>query len=193
MSPRGGSHHRHPAVPRLVARCTRGASRVPTGPHRSLALRPLGQVGMARVDRGSKGGEGPARGGNRRLRAAAHIRPRAWLQSSAQPGRSKRPLEPLTRPRWCKPLKAGSGATSITVSHRWTSSNAAAATRVRIVMETMAEPSVDGTVDFDYAHSGLTWRSICSAAVSKISAEGENRLRPRLAKSRCEQHVEAHG
>jgi hypothetical protein len=32
--------------------------------HRSLALRPLGQVGMARVDRGAKGGEGPARSGN---------------------------------------------------------------------------------------------------------------------------------
>jgi hypothetical protein len=35
-------------------------------------LRPLGQVGMAKVDRGSKGGEGPARGGKRRS-------PRKWV------------------------------------------------------------------------------------------------------------------
>jgi PAS domain S-box-containing protein len=33
-----------------------------------------------------------------------------------------------------------------------------------IVMETMAERSVDGTVDFDYAPSGVTWRLTCPAA-----------------------------
>jgi two-component sensor histidine kinase len=32
-----------------------------------------------------------------------------------------------------------------------------------IVMETMAERSVDGTVDLDYAPSGLTWRLTCRA------------------------------
>jgi two-component sensor histidine kinase len=30
-----------------------------------------------------------------------------------------------------------------------------------IVMETMAERSVDGAVELDYARSGLTWRLIC--------------------------------
>jgi PAS domain S-box-containing protein len=33
-----------------------------------------------------------------------------------------------------------------------------------IVMETMAERSVDGTVDLDYAPSGVTWRLTCPAA-----------------------------
>jgi two-component sensor histidine kinase len=33
-----------------------------------------------------------------------------------------------------------------------------------IVMDTMAERSVDGTVDLDYASSGLTWRLTCPAA-----------------------------
>src|SRR5260370_2820188 len=33
-----------------------------------------------------------------------------------------------------------------------------------IVMETMAERSVDGKVDLDYAPSGLTWRLTCPAA-----------------------------
>jgi two-component sensor histidine kinase len=33
-----------------------------------------------------------------------------------------------------------------------------------IVMEAMAERSVDGTVDLDYAPSGLTWRLACPAA-----------------------------
>jgi hypothetical protein len=33
-----------------------------------------------------------------------------------------------------------------------------------IVMETMAERSVNGTVDLDYASSGLTWRLTCPAA-----------------------------
>src|SRR5713101_5303683 len=51
-----------------------------------------------------------------------------------------------------------------------------------IVMETMAERSVDGTVDLDYASSGLTWRLTCPAANAleprereQISGEGENR------------------
>jgi two-component sensor histidine kinase len=33
-----------------------------------------------------------------------------------------------------------------------------------IVMEAMTERSVDGTVDLDYAPSGLTWRLSCPAA-----------------------------
>jgi two-component sensor histidine kinase len=33
-----------------------------------------------------------------------------------------------------------------------------------IVMKTMAERSVDGAVDLDYAPSGLTWRLTCPAA-----------------------------
>jgi PAS domain S-box-containing protein len=33
-----------------------------------------------------------------------------------------------------------------------------------IVMEAMAERSVDGTVDLEYAHSGVTWRLTCTAA-----------------------------
>jgi len=33
-----------------------------------------------------------------------------------------------------------------------------------IVMEAMAERSVDGTVDLDYVPSGVTWRLACSAA-----------------------------
>jgi two-component sensor histidine kinase len=32
-----------------------------------------------------------------------------------------------------------------------------------VVMETMAERSVDGKVDLDYAASGLTWRLACQA------------------------------
>ncbi len=45
-----------------------------------------------------------------------------------------------------------------------------------------AESSVDGTVDLDYAPSGVTWRSTCQQRthwspgnVSQISGEGENR------------------
>jgi two-component sensor histidine kinase len=33
-----------------------------------------------------------------------------------------------------------------------------------IVMKTMAQRSVDGTVDLDYAPSGVTWRLTCPAA-----------------------------
>jgi len=33
-----------------------------------------------------------------------------------------------------------------------------------VVMEAMAEHSVDGTVDLDYAPSGVTWRLTCPAA-----------------------------
>jgi two-component sensor histidine kinase len=33
-----------------------------------------------------------------------------------------------------------------------------------VVMETMAERSVDGTVDLDYAPAGVTWRLTCPAA-----------------------------
>jgi PAS domain S-box-containing protein len=50
-----------------------------------------------------------------------------------------------------------------------------------IVMETMAARSVDGTVDLDYAPSGLTWRLTCPAANAleprereQNSGEGEN-------------------
>jgi PAS domain S-box-containing protein len=51
-----------------------------------------------------------------------------------------------------------------------------------IVMETMAERSVDGKVDLDYAPSGLTWRLACPAANAlepwereQISGEEEGR------------------
>jgi hypothetical protein len=55
-------------------------------------------------------------------------------------------------------------------------------------MDTMAERSVDGTVDLDYASSGLTWRLTCPAAtvlepnvVSQFSGQAENRIgKPRL-------------
>jgi len=50
-----------------------------------------------------------------------------------------------------------------------------------IVMEAMAERSVDGNVDLDYAPSGLTWRLTCPAANAleprereQTSGEGEN-------------------
>jgi hypothetical protein len=50
-----------------------------------------------------------------------------------------------------------------------------------IVMEMMAERSVDGKVDLDYAPSGLVWRLTCSAANAleprereQNSGEGEN-------------------
>jgi two-component sensor histidine kinase len=33
-----------------------------------------------------------------------------------------------------------------------------------IVMTVMAERSVDGAVELDYARSGMTWRLICAAA-----------------------------
>jgi hypothetical protein len=42
-----------------------------------------------------------------------------------------------------------------------------------IVMETMAERSVDGKVDLDYAPSGLTWRLVCPAANALESRERE--------------------
>jgi hypothetical protein len=49
-------------------------------------------------------------------------------------------------------------------------------------MEAMAERSVGGAVDLDYAPSGLTWRLTCPAANAleprerqQISGEGENR------------------
>src|SRR5262249_41480755 len=46
-----------------------------------------------------------------------------------------------------------------------------------IVMEAMAERSVDGTVDLDYAPSGLTWRLICPAANALEHRELESNLR----------------
>jgi two-component sensor histidine kinase len=63
-----------------------------------------------------------------------------------------------------------------------------------IVMETMAEHSVGGTVDLDYAPSGLTWRLTCPAAnalepgnVRKIQGKGKIELTARLANSRCDE------
>jgi hypothetical protein len=51
-----------------------------------------------------------------------------------------------------------------------------------MVMEAMAERSVDGKVDLDYAPSGLTWRLACPAANAlepwereQTSGERENR------------------
>jgi len=52
-----------------------------------------------------------------------------------------------------------------------------------IVMDSMAERSVGGTVDLDYASSGLTWRLTCPAAtvlephiVSQVLGIAENRI-----------------
>jgi PAS domain S-box-containing protein len=46
-----------------------------------------------------------------------------------------------------------------------------------MVMEEMAEHSVDGTVDLDYASSGLTWRLSCPAANALEPSEREQRDR----------------
>jgi two-component sensor histidine kinase len=46
-----------------------------------------------------------------------------------------------------------------------------------MVMEAMAEHSVDGTVDLDYAPSGLTWRLSCPAANALEPGEREHRNR----------------
>ena len=46
-----------------------------------------------------------------------------------------------------------------------------------MVMEAMAEHSVDGRVNLDYAPSGLTWRLICPAANALESTEREQRVR----------------
>jgi two-component sensor histidine kinase len=48
-----------------------------------------------------------------------------------------------------------------------------------IVMETMAEHSVGGTVDLDYAPSGLTWRLTCPAANALEPGEREQNFRGR--------------
>jgi two-component sensor histidine kinase len=59
-----------------------------------------------------------------------------------------------------------------------------------IVMETMAERSVDGAVDLDYAPSGLTWRLTCPAASAleaceceQIVGETENRTGSAIRRS----------
>jgi two-component sensor histidine kinase len=51
-----------------------------------------------------------------------------------------------------------------------------------LVMETVAQRSLDGVVDLDYAPSGLIWRLTCTATNAlepaereQISGEGENR------------------
>jgi len=44
-----------------------------------------------------------------------------------------------------------------------------------MVMEAMAEHSVDGTVSLDYASSGLTWRLICPAANALEPGERQQR------------------
>jgi PAS domain S-box-containing protein len=49
-----------------------------------------------------------------------------------------------------------------------------------IVMETMAERSVGGVVDLDYASSGLTWRLTCPVANALEDREREQNLRGRL-------------
>ena len=46
-----------------------------------------------------------------------------------------------------------------------------------MVMEAMAEHSVDGTGDLDYASSGLTWRLSCPAANALEPGEREQRDR----------------
>jgi PAS domain S-box-containing protein len=70
-----------------------------------------------------------------------------------------------------------------------------------LVMETMAERSVDGVVDLDYALSGLTWRLTCPAANAlepgereQISGEGENRTDSATSNNvKCEKLPEARG
>ena len=58
-----------------------------------------------------------------------------------------------------------------------------------VVMETMAERSVGGTVDLDYARSGVTWRLTCPVANAletrereQIAREGENRTEDAAAR-----------
>ena len=48
-----------------------------------------------------------------------------------------------------------------------------------IVMEAMAERSVDGAVDLDYAPSGVSWRLTCPAANALEPGEPESTLRGR--------------
>jgi len=48
-----------------------------------------------------------------------------------------------------------------------------------IVMEAMAERSVDGMVDLDYAPSGVTWRLTCPAANALKPGEREQNFRVR--------------
>jgi two-component sensor histidine kinase len=48
-----------------------------------------------------------------------------------------------------------------------------------IVMEAMAERSVDGAVDLDYAPSGLTWRLTCPTANALEPGEREQNFRER--------------
>jgi hypothetical protein len=92
-------------VARRLAQCPRGASRAPTGPldrqltdtmveHRSLPPSPpwAGRDGEGRS--GSKGGEGPARGGNRcPPRRRSLFQPTIPASSAATI--SKMPLKPL--------------------------------------------------------------------------------------------------
>ena len=52
-----------------------------------------------------------------------------------------------------------------------------------MVMEAMAEHSVDGTGDLDYASSGLTWRLSCPAANALEVSEREQRDRTDRATS----------
>jgi PAS domain S-box-containing protein len=65
-----------------------------------------------------------------------------------------------------------------------------------IVMEAMTKRSVDGTVDLDYALSGVTWRLTCPAAnalepseLERNSVERENRTDGRLVESTCKQQL----
>jgi two-component sensor histidine kinase len=64
-----------------------------------------------------------------------------------------------------------------------------------MVMEAMAEHSVDGTVHLDYAPAGVTWRLLCSAANALEPSEREKKiaLSARPAKSRQVQIAEARG
>jgi two-component sensor histidine kinase len=45
-----------------------------------------------------------------------------------------------------------------------------------IVMEAMAERSVDGAVDLEYAPSGVSWRLTCPAANALEPGERESNL-----------------
>jgi hypothetical protein len=48
-----------------------------------------------------------------------------------------------------------------------------------IVMETMAERSVDGRVDLEYAPAGLSWRLTCPAASALERRQFNTELRGR--------------
>jgi PAS domain S-box-containing protein len=78
----------------------------------------------------------------------------------------------------------GWGTDGKTFTMSWTESGGppVSASRPRgfgtIVMEAMAERSVGGTVNLDYAHSGVTWRMTCPAANALEPGQNSDELSP---------------